>query len=274
MSPTEPNAETLRAITQAVAEAQRVLFITGAGMSAESGLPTYRGVGGLYNQPDTPEGLPIEALLSGRCMAEQPATCWKYLGEVEAACRGAQPNPGHQAIAALEAHVDRVVVLTQNVDGLHTAAGSTDVIEIHGNLHRLRCTGCGWRKEVTDYAGLRIPPRCPECGELVRPDVVLFGEMLPMVALNALEQELREGFDVVFSIGTTSVFPYIAEPVIRAGHHRRMTVEINPGDTEVSHLVHHRIRAEAGPVLQRILGDVLRYKKNRAATLARPRGSI
>ena len=104
-------------IAQAVATARRVLFITGAGMSAESGLPTYRGIGGLYNQGPHPSGLPIETLLSGQCLLEQPHLCWEALGEVEKACRGAHPNSGHQAIVALEDVVPEVVVLTQNVDG-------------------------------------------------------------------------------------------------------------------------------------------------------------
>jgi NAD-dependent deacetylase len=160
---------------------------------------------------------------------------------------------------ALEQVVPEVVVLTQNVDGFHTQAGSSEVIEIHGNLHRLRCVGCAWRDEVDDYSHLLIPPKCPDCGTLIRPDVVLFGEMLPLPAVSTLDRHLRKGFDVVFSIGTTSVFPYIADPIIRARHHQRLTVEINPGDTQVSHLVRHRIRDKAGGFLTQLSTDVLRF---------------
>ncbi len=249
MTVSEPHASDIATVASWMRNAQRVLFITGAGMSADSGLPTYRGMGGLYNRSDTEEGLPIEALLSGQMMRERPAICWKYIAEIEAACRGAKPNAGHKAIVALEDQVNALTVLTQNVDGLHSRAGSRDVIEIHGNLHQLECTRCRWRQRVDDYSGLSAPPSCPECGALVRPNVVLFGEMLPLGALQRLEDELRRGFDLVFTVGTTSVFPYIAQPVIQARHHRIPTVEINPGQTEVSELVTLRIKERAASFL-------------------------
>jgi len=206
-------------------------------------------MGGLYNQPDTEEGLPIEALLSGQMMRDRPETCWKYIAQIEAACRGAVPNDGHKAIVALEAHVRSLTILTQNVDGLHSRAGSSDVIEIHGNLHELDCTQCRWTARVDDYSGLSLPPSCPDCNALVRPRVVLFGEMLPLGAVQRLEDELRRGFDLVFTVGTTSVFPYIAQPVIQARHHRVPTVEINPGQTQVSDLVTLRIKERAASIL-------------------------
>jgi len=256
MHPAEPDPEALEFAAQALARARRALFITGAGLSAESGLPTYRGVGGLYNQPAPEEGLPIEELLSGHCLREDPATCWRYIAQIERACRGAKPNVGHDAIAALEQAVEQVVVLTQNVDGFHLQAGSTQVIEMHGNLHGLRCTACRWRDEVMDYASLQLPPACPDCGSLVRPEVVLFGEALPLSAVSMLDRELRQGFDVVLSVGTTSVFPYICDPVIRARHHGVATVEINPGETQVSRLVDRRIQTKAGAVLDQIRARV------------------
>lgn len=229
--------------------ARRVLFVTGAGVSAASGLPTYRGIGGLYAVADTPDGLPIEAVLSGRMLRADPALCWKYIAQIEAACRGARHNAAHDAIAALERDRE-VVVLTQNVDGLHRDAGSTRVIEIHGTLRRLVCVACGRDETRRDYAGLAVPPRCPACGGLVRPDVVLFGEMLPGPALAALRDEARRGFDVVFSVGTTSAFPYVAAPVLEARARGVPTVEINPGDSEVSHLVDVRLRMGAVEALR------------------------
>ncbi len=232
-----------------LARARRVLFITGAGISADSGLPTYRGIGGLYEGTATAEGLPIEVALSGRTLRARPELTWKYLGQIEATCRGARPNAAHRAIAWLEATRGGVTVLTQNVDGLHRAAGSCDVIEIHGTLHRLQCTACSWRDEVVDYAGLTLPPACPTCGRPVRPDVVLFGEMLPAPALQRLEAVLDEGVDLVVSIGTTSVFPYIAEPVLAARHAGVPTVEINPGQSEVSAFVDVRLRLGAADAL-------------------------
>ena len=106
-----------------LAGARRILFITGAGLSADSGLPTYRGLGGLYHDRLTEEGLTIEQALSGRTLSQRPDITWKYLAEIEANCRGAQPNAAHRLIAALEQEKDSVWVLTQNIDGLHRAAG-------------------------------------------------------------------------------------------------------------------------------------------------------
>ncbi len=229
--------------------ARRVLFITGAGMSADSGLPTYRGIGGLYDREQTAEGVPIEVALSGPMLSQRPALCWKYIAQIEQACRGAQPNRGHEILAAIEARVEHACVLTQNVDGFHRAAGSRNVIDIHGDVHRLRCVACDWRDWVDDYADLAIPPSCPACGALVRPEVVLFGEMLPGPALAALQRELRVGFDLVLTIGTTSVFPYIAQPVIAAARGGVPTIEINPGESEVSELVDLRLRAGAAETL-------------------------
>ncbi len=231
-----------------------VLFITGAGVSADSGLPTYRGVGGLYEQGTTSEGLPIEVALSGDMLRARPELCWKYIHQIERACRDARANAAHEVIASLQASVERGWVLTQNVDGFHAQVGSESLIEIHGNLRRLRCMQCDWEAEVESYAGLEsqlgtasapTAPRCPRCNGGVRPDVVLFGEMLPRQALMQLEQQLRIGFDLVVSVGTTSAFPYIAAPVLAARRAGKATVEINPGDTEVSEHVDLRIRAGA-----------------------------
>ena len=111
------------AAAELLAPAQHILFVTGAGISADSGLPTYRGVGGLYDDADTEDGLPIEVCLSGSMFRRDPARTWKYIREIERACRGARPNPAHELIAELERERERVWVLTQNVDGLHVAGG-------------------------------------------------------------------------------------------------------------------------------------------------------
>ena len=243
LAPPDP-AQVERAAA-ALRGATSALFITGAGLSADSGLPTYRGVGGLYDRDTTEEGYPIEVALSGQMLRHRPAVCWKYMAEIEAACRGAAPNRAHEVIAALEQRLRRVWVLTQNVDGLHRRAGSVNVIEIHGNLSRLDCLACGYREPREDLAGVDIPPLCPDCGGGLRPPVVLFGEMLPPAAIGALERELAVGFDVVFSVGTTSVFPYIAAPVHLARRQGCATVEINPGESEVSGAVDLRMRCGA-----------------------------
>ena len=214
--------------------ASSVLFITGAGISADSGLPTYRGIGGLYEDADTPEGMPIEEALSGEMMRRHPAIPWKYIHQIEASARGASFNRAHAILAEAERRFDRVWVLTQNVDGLHRKAGSKNVIDIHGDVHHLLCTACDHRANVEDYSRLAPLPLCPDCGAPLRPDVVLFGELLPLSKVETLERELLRGFDVVFSIGTTSVFPYIARPVVEARLRRKATVEINPGETLLS----------------------------------------
>ena len=215
-------------------KASSVLCVTGAGISAESGIPTYRGIGGLYNDIDTAEGIPIETALSGEMMQREPAITWKYIHQIEAASRGARFNRAHEVVSAFEERFDRVWVLTQNVDGFHRQAGSTNVIDIHGDIHGILCTSCDYRTTVDDYSGLAPLPACPECAEPLRPDVVLFGELLPFEKVEVMQRELAHGFDVVFSIGTTSVFPYIVQPVLDARRRGKPTVEINPGTTTIS----------------------------------------
>lgn len=242
---TGPDPDAIDEAAAKLRAASRVLFITGAGMSADSGLPTYRGIGGLYDDRATDEGMPIEVALSITTLRRAPGVCWKYIHQIERSCRGAAPNRGHQVLAEIErdAGLDSCVILTQNVDGLHRAAGSREVIEIHGNIHRLRCTACAWRDQVDDYAHLEIPPACPSCRALVRPEVILFGEMLPAEAVERLQAELARGFDVVVSVGTTSVFPYIAAPIGLTRARGGYTLEINPGETEVSREVDRKIYA-------------------------------
>jgi len=230
----DANERGLETVVSYLRGASSVLFITGAGISADSGLPTYRGIGGLYEETETPEGIPIEDALSGEMMRRNPALTWKYIHQIEASARGASFNRAHAILAEAERRFERVWVLTQNVDGLHRKAGSTNVIDIHGDVHDLLCTVCQHRATVEDYSQLAPLPLCPDCGAPLRPDVVLFGELLPFKKVETLERELRRGFDVVFSIGTTSIFPYIARPVVEARMRRKATIEINPGETLVS----------------------------------------
>ena len=247
----------VEAAARILARSRSVLFVTGAGLSADSDLPTYRGVGGLYER-ETEDGLPIEEALSGETFRRRPELTWRILCGIERLCRGAGPNPGHAAIAALQDRLDRCVVLTQNVDGFHGRAGSRDVIEIHGDLKSLRCVSCPWTNRVEDYASLAIPPLCPRCHGLVRPEVVLFGEMLPPRAVARLDAELALGFDAVFSVGTTSAFPYISYPVARGRANGAGTVEVNPGESEVSGLVDVRVRARAAEALPAIVAAARR----------------
>ncbi|CAF0923314.1 unnamed protein product [Rotaria sordida] len=234
--------------------AKRVLAITGAGISADSGLPTYRGIGGLYSDgKETEDGMAIEEALSGYTMNTRPDICWKYIYQIESACRAAKHNAAHEALVALQSKFEHFTVLTQNVDGLHRSAGTKNLIEIHGNIQDLYCTSCHHEKHVNNFEGMKIPPSCERCGSLVRPRIVLFGEMLPMRAVNQLYQVMDQGLDAVITIGTTSVFPYIAEPVLRAAQNNALTIEINPGDTEVSDFVRYRLRDRAINILPELL---------------------
>lgn len=214
--------------------ARRVLFITGAGISADSGLPTYRGVSGLYNGELTEDGLHIEEALSGGCFAERPEITWKYLSQIERNCRDARPNAAHRTIVEAERRGIDCVVLTQNVDGLHRQAGSRRLIEIHGTLAPLVCPACGSEHPDVLPEALGSPPRCIDCAAVVRPPIVLFGEALPLAAVEALQDELAEGFELVVVIGTTAVFPYIVEPVVYALRAGIPVVEINPAQTQLS----------------------------------------
>lgn len=243
----------LDSIAQRLARAGRVLFITGAGISADSGLPTYRGVGGLYNDGHTEDGLAIEDALSGQVFARRPDITWKYLAQIEENCRAAKPNAAHLAIAELERRLERVTVFTQNIDGLHRQAGSRDVIEIHGNLQELLCTACDFAETVDHLAGHEMPPRCPRCGSVLRPNVVLFGEALPEAAMERFLDALDSGFDMVFTIGTSGVFPYVAEPVAWAAQSGIPTVEINPLQTRLSGLVDCHLPLGAAPALTALM---------------------
>ncbi len=242
----------LSEVAEALRDANSVMVITGAGMSADSGLPVYRGVGGLYDGQQTDDGVPIEVALSGPTFLANPGLTWKYLAQIGEACRGAKFNRGHEVLAEMEQHFSRFLVLTQNIDGFHRDAGSSNVIEIHGSMRRLFCTNCGRLATIQEVNGQALPPTCPECGGIIRPSVVLFDEMLPSDELDRLHRELQTPFDVLMTIGTSSIFPYIHQPVVWHRQMGRVTVEINPGESQVSSLVDFRIRQPAAVALDRL----------------------
>ena len=245
-------------VAQAIEQAERILLITGAGLSADSGLPTYRGLGGLYNG-HTDEGLPIEAALSGSMLQRDPALCWKYLAELGKACLSAQPNAGHRAIVELQRRKPECWLLTQNIDGYHRAAGSPAerLIEIHGELAPLYCQSCGAvDPQLVEHLSRPLPPKCRQCGGVLRPPVVLFEEMLPERAIGTLYAELRKGFAVVISIGTSASFPYIVEPVLRTRQAGGFTAEINPTRTDLSAAVDVHLQSRALDVLPELLRHI------------------
>ena len=254
-------------IATLLTQAKRVLFITGAGISAESGLPTYRGISGLYNSGLTVEGIPIEDAISGKMLKTNPQLCWKYLSQIATACVGKTHNAAHEFIAQVEAEKPGTWVLTQNIDGYHKSAGSKNVIEIHGHLRSLLCTLCDtewWLDPFTTtlFAGngespIEIPS-CGDCAMQLRPNVVLFGEQLQDRACEIYQREMVEGFDIVFSIGTTSIFPYIAQPIHDATEKFLPTIEINPGRTDITDQVAFKLECgavEAFTAIRKAIND-------------------
>jgi NAD-dependent deacetylase len=191
---------------------ERIVVFTGAGVSAESGIPTFRGAGGLWRN------FRSEDLATPEAFARDPRLVWEWYEWRRGLVRNARPNAAHFAIAQMK----RAVVITQNVDALHARAGSRDVIELHGNLFRVRCTRERTTRDAID-AFDDIPPRC-ECGALLRPDVVWFGEMLPQAAIDRASAEISES-DLLLVIGTSGVV-YPAAGLVSL--HRGLSIEINP----------------------------------------------
>jgi len=237
-------------LTRALAGIGSVGVITGAGVSVESGIRPYRGVGGLYDDPE--EGDRVVEALTGRTLAVDPDRTWRAVASVALQAGAAAPNAAHRAIAAIERAVDDFVLLTQNVDGLHRAAGSRNVIRLHGSVDTTTCLGCG-RSAALDPArlrGLERAPRCEACGSVVRPDVVLFEEALPAAEVARLEAALYDRSpELVLAVGTTALFAYIAEPVRLAAVRGSLTIEVNPEPTELSGVVDHALRGPAGAIL-------------------------
>jgi NAD-dependent deacetylase len=230
-------------LAAALAKARRVVALTGAGVSAESGVPTFRdALTGLWARFD-----PLE-LATPAAFARQPKLVWDWYAERRDALRGVAPNPGHYALAAIERHVPAFLLATQNVDGLHARAGSRSIVELHGNLARVRCSSDDRVVERWDAAREGEPPRCPRCGAFLRPDVVWFDELLPADALAHAEAEARR-CDLMIVAGTSAeVYPAAALP-----HYAKaagaVVVEVNPHPTPLSHLVDHALRAPSGVAL-------------------------
>lgn len=261
------------ALLTALRDVRSVGVITGAGISAESGIPTYRGKGGIYDDPEQGDRT-IEAL-SAPTLQSDPDRTWRALFQIAGAAAAALPNAGHAAIVEIERKAERFVLLTQNVDGLHRLAGSRNVIDIHGDAFELICTACGKRNQFHDprtsaivpprldiqqCIKANVAPRCP-CGGVYRPDVVLFGEMLPEDKLARLYAELLDNPpDMVISVGTSAMFPYIVQPMLVARMAGKLTIEINPEPTEISDFAAFHLKAKAGDALPAI-----------AAALAAPR---
>ena len=265
----------------------RVLVITGAGVSAESGIPTFRGKDGYWRNLDPAK------LATPEAFANHPKLVWEWYRERRQRIRSAQPNPAHAAIVKLAAHADEFLLVTQNVDDLHLRAESEGqqlsgdkIIQIHGDIFETRCSRCdfefsgrggspeppGSRTIGLDNRRLRsiAPtssfdsenqndlPRCLECGELMRPGVVWFGEQLDLRNIERVENYLaRASCDVVIVAGTTAAFGYIMDWALRARGHDGQLIEVNPDPTPLSAFATHLIREPAGIALPRLVSEML-----------------
>lgn len=222
--------------------ARSVLVLTGAGISAESGVPTFRGGGNSAMW----KGLPFEVISSAEMVRRDLPAVWEWFDFRRDALKSIQPNPGHKAIAHWQYRFPEFTLVTQNVDGLHQLAGSRDVTELHGSIWRARCISCDARFEI-DRTSERSDD-CHGCGDRLRPDVVLFGEMLPFGAYERAS-EMASRCDLCFIVGTSAlVYPAASLPEIakRSGAY---LCEVNPELTPLSHICHEVLNAKAGDVL-------------------------
>jgi NAD-dependent deacetylase len=227
--------------------ARRVAVLTGAGISAESGIPTFRDAQtGLWAQYD-----PMQLATEEGFRADPPLV-WRWYASRRERVARAQPNAGHAALAAAESRFEWVRVVTQNVDGLHARAGSTDVVELHGNIQRTVCLArCGYEEAVPDRLPAGTPPRCPHCRAWLRPDVVWFGEMLDPEALQEAS-DAASACDVLLVVGTSGlVYPAAGLPAT-ARRARAAVVIVNPEATELDALATVGIRGKAADVLPRL----------------------
>jgi NAD-dependent deacetylase len=236
---------TIEQAIQAIRDArpQRVVVFTGAGVSADSGIPTFRGAGGLWRS------FRAEDLATPEAFRRDPALVWEWYEWRRDLIRKARPNAAHEAVARLGAPV-----VTQNVDGLHARAGARDVIELHGNLFRVRCMSDGTTTERLD-AFAEIPPRC-ECGAVLRPDVVWFGEMLPNDAVARATMAIHAA-DLLLVIGTSGVvYPAAGFVSLCQG----LTIEINPQASGVTSDCAHAVSETAAVATPPIVDAILEVR--------------
>ena len=240
----------LEAAAELIAKSRYTVVFTGAGISAESGIPVFRGKNGLWRK------YRAEKLATPQAFTRNPSLVWEwYKWRMNIVFR-AKPNPAHLAIAELEKRGLVKAVITQNVDGLHQAAGSCTVIELHGNLRRARCTNCNFKQEFKEVP--RDPlPKCPKCGSLLRPDVVWFGEPLPEDAWrNAVHHVLL--CDCMIIVGTSGVvYPAAYLPYL-AKEHGASLVEVNVRESALTPIVDVFLEGKAGEILPTLAEAVLK----------------
>jgi NAD-dependent deacetylase len=228
-----------------IESARDIVVLTGAGISAESGVPTFRGEGGLWKEHRP------EELATPQAFARNPELVWEWYDWRRQKISTARPNAAHRALADLESAKPSFLLVTQNVDGLHDLAGSREIVELHGNIWRLRCTKCGESRVDRTSPLPELPPHC-NCGAMLRPDVVWFGEPLPHEALR-VSMERAAVTDLVLVIGTSAVVYPAAGVAQVALQSDRPVIEINPDETELSSHVTLSLRGKAGEILPELI---------------------
>jgi NAD-dependent deacetylase len=222
--------------------ANSICVLTGAGISAESGVETFRGSNGLWSK------LKPEELANFGAFLRNPELVWEWYNYRKKIIQEVKPNPAHLALARLEELVNDFTLVTQNIDNLHTRAGSKKVLELHGNIERSYCIGCGNAVDHVEVTSEYKIPYCPKCNGIIRPDVVWFGEMLPEGVFEA-GAEAAERCELFFSIGTSAVvYPAANLPLI-ARNNGAYVVEVNMERTEISKSVHETLLGKAGEIL-------------------------
>ena len=240
---------TIERAADILAAARHAVALTGAGVSAESGIPTFRGEGGLWTKYD-----PVKVASMDNFLAD-PSTYWRVSRERGAVALAARPNAGHGALAAMERAGRLVAVITQNTDGLHQAAGSKNVIELHGSGRTVQCLECGAteaRAAVQKRLELEMPPRCRSCGgTLLKPTVVLFGEAMPAAAVNDAFGLARRS-DVMLVVGSSLVVYPAAEIPLEAVRLGAQMVVVNTEPTPFDRFAAVVIRGRSGEILPRL----------------------
>ncbi len=226
-----------------IGHAQYMIALTGAGISRESNVPTFRGEDGLWRRYD-----PME-LATPEAFFRDPDLVWEWYAWRQGLIARCRPNPAHLVLADWERRGLLRYVVTQNVDGLHMRAGSRNVLEVHGNIWRVRCVSCEYRSTLDEPVG--STPRCPVCGALLRPDVVWFGESLDMDVMARVYRELEKS-DLCLVIGTSGVVqPAASFPLVAKQHGGRL-IEINVEKTPLTHVMDVHIEEQAGKALPAI----------------------
>lgn len=234
-------------------KAQSICVLTGAGVSAESGVPTFRGADGLWKKFKPEELANFDAFISN------PELVWEWYSYRKQVMKNVQPNPAHYALVDIERLVRDFTLVTQNVDNLHRRARSKNVLELHGNIERSYCIECGTFVEDVEFTADRKAPRCNKCGGLVRPDVVWFGEVLSVEVFQKASAA-ADRCDLFISVGTSAVvYPAASLPQI-ARTRGAYVVEINAEYTEISHRVHETLIGKAGEILPELI-KVLQHSR-------------